>query len=498
MKKRVINCIALGCAAVMIFSGCSTKNTAFTSGTGKTVLSIEAEEGVFTGNVKAIEDSSYSDGKYVSGFQTDDDMCTLKVNIAKEGFYDLNFVTASADGNHKENFVVIDGVKGDVIENDSRDLTDNIYRRVYLSAGEHEIGLQKYWGYINFDKLEVLEATALPKDMYKVSASLVNPNASDNAKRVMSFLTDIYGKQILSGQYSDGGIGSWEIFQIKANNGGKTPAVVGLEMGHCCQTAIDNSFSHTSVKNAMDAWEQGAIITMCYHWLAPEKYINGIWWNGFRSEAVDIPLDKIMNGEDEEGMQLILNDIEILAGQLQELEDAGVPVLWRPLHEASGGWFWWGEHGPDTYKKLYVLMYDQLTNVYGLDNLIWVWNGQDKDWYPGDEYVDIIGTDIYPGEQEYSSHINYYLELKEWLGETNKMIVMSENGTMPDIDACVRDGSMWGFFATWGGEFVISEGFKVAYSEEYTDKEMMNYIYNHEKVLTLEELPDLKSYKIHK
>ena len=49
------------------------------------------------------------------------------------------------------------------------------------------------------------------------------------------------------------------------------------------------------------------------------------------------------------------------------------------------------------YKKLWYYLYDELTNKYGCTNLIWVWNGQNPEWYPGDEYVDVIGEDIYAG-----------------------------------------------------------------------------------------------------
>ncbi len=463
------------------------------------VASVEAETGVMNGNPKVSEHvRGYSGEAYVDGFMKTGDSCNVTVEIAEDGFYDLAYVLASPGNNYRANYALVDGVQIGTVECELGEPTECYINRVYLAKGTHTVGLSSYWGYFRWDKLAVYTAPPLPKDIYDVSASLCNPGASDNARRLMSYLADNYGKSILSGQYSDGGYGSYECFYIKGENGGKLPAVVGLEVGYACQTSVTYNSTKASVKNAIDAWDKGGIVTMCYHWQAPEKYINGIWWNGFRSEAVNIPLDKIMNGEDEEGMQLLLNDIKILADELKPLQEADVPVLWRPLHEASGGWFWWGNYGADAYRKLYVLMYDQLVNVYGLNNLIWLWNGQDAEWYPGDEYVDIIGTDIYPTEKEYASHIDSFLELYSWLGDANKMIVLSENGTMPDVDACVRDGAMWGFFATWGGEFVINDGMKKSYSEQYTDKDTMAKIYNHEKVITLDELPDLKNYKIRK
>ena len=495
MRKRALSIILAASMITALFAGCGSS-----TGTGKVterefLMTAEAEDGVVTtGNTYATLARGVSGTGYVTGFTTAGERATITVDIPEDGHYDLVFSILSTSGSYKENYVYLDGTQLGTVSCESKEFTDAEYNRVYMSAGSHEITLEAYWGYINWDKVDIYKSASLPFNIYEVSAELSNPNASDNAKRLMSYLTDIYGEYILSGQYADGGLGSWEVYRVKENNGGNTPAVIGLEMGHLCQTGVDNDFTHPSVSSAIQVWEQGGIVTMCYHWLAPEKYCTGIWWNGFRAEAVNMPLEKIMNGEDEEGMQLLLNDIKILAEGLQELEDAGVPVLWRPLHEASGGWFWWGESGAEAYKKLYILMYDQLTNVYGLDNLIWVWNGQDEEWYPGDEYVDIIATDIYPGEQEYSSHIADYMELYSWLGDTNKLIALSENGTMPDVEACVRDGAMWSFFCTWEGEFVIND--YNDYSEQYTDKEMLYSIYNNEKVLNMEDLPDLTTYKI--
>lgn len=177
------------------------------------------------------------------------------------------------------------------------------------------------------------------------------------------------------------------------------------------------------------------------------------------------------------------------------MQEAGVPILWRPLHEASGGWFWWGAEGAETYKKLYIMLYDMLTNEYGLNNLIWLWNGQDGDWYPGDEYVDIVGIDIYAGERAYSSQSEAFLQNVAY-GNAKKLVVLSENGTMIDPDLSVRDRAMWGFFCTWSGEFVMTDGLKKSYSEQYTDIEMLTKVYNSEYVITRDELPDLKNYPI--
>lgn len=116
-----------------------------------------------------------------------------------------------------------------------------------------------------------------------------------------------------------------------------------------------------------------------------------------------------------------LRDIDSIAVQLQRLENAGVPVLWRPLHEAGGGWFWWGAKGAAAAKALYDIMYDRLTNVHGLHNLIWEWSTNEPEWYPGNNKVDIIGYDSYPGKYVYSSQKGVFDQLftlvegKKWL-----------------------------------------------------------------------------------
>ncbi len=457
-------------------------------------VTYEAEDGTLTGNAKTDNSKSgYSGSGYVTGLEGDGDACTFHIDITQEGFYDLEFVTAN-QGGYKENFILVDGESLGSLASESGNFETSVFERVYLTVGAHDVTLLKSWGWICLDSLTVSAAAALPDDLYTVSAQLVNPNATDNAKRLMSYMTDIYGKQILSGQYSDGPYGMERagIWRVT----GEYPAVLGLDMIEYSPSRVANGSSSKAVENAIEYWEKGGIVTFVWHWNAPEKYLTGVWYSGFYKEHTNIDLKKIMDGGDEEGYDLLIRDIDAIAEQLKRLQDAGVPVLWRPLHEASGGWFWWGNAGAEAYKQLYVLLYDRLTNHHGLNNLIWLWNGQSADWYPGDEYVDIIGEDIYPGERVYTSQIKKFLEASEYT-KTRKMIVLSENGCLFDPDLAIRDGAMWGFFATWGGEFVLANNKMNKLTEKYTEEEMVKKVYAHDAVVTLSELPDLKNYPIH-
>ncbi|MBQ9119785.1 MAG: beta-mannosidase [Lachnospiraceae bacterium] len=456
----------------------------------------EAEKGTLTGNARIESSKNGFRGEgYVTGFEADGDACTITVNAEQTGFYDLHIVSFST-GDTKENYIHIDGEQFGTFKNTKSSFENVVVERVYLEEGQHEITISKYWGWIGVDSITLKGSAALPEDLYEVSAKLINENATDNAKRLMSYLTDIYGKQYLTGQSSDAGMYGMERSAIWKTTGGEFPAILGLDLIEYTPSRVANGSTSKAVEYAIDYWDAGGIVTFCWHWNAPEEYLTGVWYSGFYKEHTNINLAKIMSGEDTAGYDLLIRDIDAIAEQLKKLQDADVPVLWRPLHEASGGWFWWGASGAEAYKELYKLLYDRLTNHHGLNNLIWVWNGQSADWYPGDEYVDIIGEDIYPGEKVYTSQVKKFLEAAGYSVE-RKMVVMSENGCLFDPDLAIRDGAMWGYYTTWGGECVLKDASLNILSEQYTEAEMVKKVYSHEAAINFSELPDLKTYPIH-
>ena len=460
------------------------------------VIRLEAEEGTLTGNmVSEHSKNGYTGEGYVTGMKEDGDTCTFKVPIDKSGFYDLHFISAS-QGGYKENSILLDGENIGVITAEKETFTDSVLSRIYLEAGEHQVTVAKSWGWIDLDSLVVTESAPLDEGIYDVSAKLIDEQADDCAKRLMSYLTDVYGEKVLSGQYSENGMYGNDMSAVWRVTGGKFAAVLGLDFIEYSPSRAARGSTSKATDYAIEFWNKGGIVTFCWHWNVPEKYLTGTWWKGFYTDSVNIDLAAIMNGEDEEGYELLMQDIDTIAKQLKILQENEVPILFRPLHEASGGWFWWGDSGPEAYIKLWKVLYDRITNVHGIHNLIWVWNGQDKDWYPGDEYVDMIGEDIYPGEKVYTSQSAKFMEALEYTDE-RKMIILSENGCIPDPELLVRDGAMWGIFCTWSGEFVTKSSNVNIWSDQYTEEYMVKKAYEDENVITLDELPDLKEYPIH-
>ena len=504
MKKKWI-CTAL-LLGVMALAGCN--NTTGNQGDDASMLTetpatptatptpfvpevigvFQAEAAKLTGNVKVTKD-------YVEGFQkAETDSCTFTVKVEKDGFYDLIFRIAS-NGGEKTNPVSVDGTAVGNIYVDKTYYQESTITRAWLSAGEHEVSVGVSWGWILLDSMTVQTAAPLPDDLYQVTAKLINPNATDEAKRLMSFLTDIYGKQILSGQYCDDGPVGKEM-QVLQNVTGKQPAILGMDLMDYNGVNQANNSSKTLPKKVQSYWDKGGIVTLCWHWNTSSEYARNEWWGTFYTDSTTFNLKKALNGQDQAGYDMLIKDIDNIAQPLLEMQAAGIPILFRPLHEASGGWFWWGASGPEAYKELWILLYDKLTNEYGLNNLIWVWNGQAADWYPGDEYVDIVGEDIYPGEKVYTSQATKYLEVAGYSTE-RKMVYLTENGCIFDPDLAIRDGAMWGMWATWQGEFVRkTTGMTAKLSEQYTEEYMLKKAYDHEAVITLDEMPDLKTYPI--
>lgn len=457
----------------------------------------EAEDGVLSGSATVSAGSEYSGGYCVKGVNSkqNGDMLTFKVNIENEGMYDLSFGYYTQDIN-KINEVSVDGKSvGYLYCYKANELDFSDIRNVYLSEGQHDISIIPSWGWVNYDSLTVTKSTVITDETYNVTASLSNPNADENTQRLYKFLCDIYGKYSLTGQFADKGRESNEYKAIEFATG-KNFAVLGLDMMNYSLVNRENGATCQTVEVAHDWYHNaGGIVQICWHWNTSTEYKKdgSNWWNTFYAENTTIDLDKIMNGEDAIGYDYLMADIDNIASELKRLCDDGVPVLWRPLHEASGGWFWWGDCSPESYIGLWQTMYDKLTNEHGLTNLIWMWNGQSADWYPGDEYVDIVSWDIYADEHDYSSYSGTFAEAASCYGET-KLIALSENGVVMDPEQMFKANARWLFWGTWVGDFVIDDGPYI--SQRYTEKSMLIKAYESEYTLTLDELPNLKKYPL--
>lgn len=324
-------------------------------------------------------------------------------------------------------------------------------------------------------------------------APLVCGDPSPEALALYNKLAEVYGKKTLSGQYvnvfENPAYYENDVFQIQELQAvhsvtGRYPAVLGLDA-----TRFEDKQAQHVLKLAEDYWKAGGIVTMCWHWFAPEGETGR--GSFYTKDTVFILADALAD-KTSTGYRRLVEDINNAATMLSVLKDAGVPVLWRPLHEASGKWFWWGASGKEAYKELYALIFDIFNNQYRLSNLIWVWNGQQKDWYVGNNFCDMLGEDIYsaflymidPALSESFKTVSSYASKK-------KMVALSENSYLPDIDGMFEAEKVWLFWATWCYEFVCVKGengrFTAEYSEEYVNRAELAAAYADPRVVTLED-----------
>ncbi|MDR2448135.1 MAG: glycoside hydrolase family 26 protein [Treponema sp.] len=324
---------------------------------------------------------------------------------------------------------------------------------------------------------------------------------SPNTRRLLNYLADEYGKHIISGQMDT----SWTtnedsdmIARVYADTG-KYPAIKGFDF---IQLPYDRGVEQTD--EAVEWWKgenngetlvsgKHGIVTFCWHWRAGRKdfYTQN---TDFRIPYKDGKLDV-----SSEAFAIIKEDLDKAAERLSELKEDDIPVLWRPLHEASGGWFWWGATGPAPYIALWNYMYDYFTNECGLDNLIWVWNGQNAAWYPGDDVIDIAGYDVYPQSAKDYGAQKALFTATESASHAKKIVAMTENGEIPDPDLLVRDGVSWSWFMTWNDGLGAPEGVtdkdNFWTGEYHNTNDHKRKVYNHDYVITLDELPDLTTYR---
>ena len=181
--------------------------------------------------------------------------------------------------------------------------------------------------------------------------------------------------------------------------------------------------------------------------------------------------------------KVFTEDLKNAAAYLKLLRDADIPVLWRPFHEAAGGWFWWGKDAA-SFKSLWIAMFNYF-KTEGLDNLIWVWTteGNDSDWYPGDQYVDIVGRDIY--NKETADCVSEYTSIAENYG--NKIVSLSECGTVGLISEQWASGARWTWFMPWY-DGTNEDGSPVVHADEAWWKDAMSQ----EFVVSREELPSME------
>ncbi|MDE6004654.1 MAG: hypothetical protein K2G88_04640, partial [Oscillospiraceae bacterium] len=462
------------------------------------LMIVEAELANYSGSLY-IENvrEDYSGTGYLSAFQ-DGDAIKASFMIPVSQHYDIT-ICAYTDS-PAMNILLLNGEElGQFNITESEHFVRVTFSGIYLPAGQADLSIQAIDGNIAIDYFEIANNKEIPVLNYNKQDNLSDSQASENTQKLMHYIKKNYGKKIISGQYAslDNNTELDYIYYLT----GKYPAIrFGDMQGYTVNSNTDNG----DIISACEAWaERGGIVGLIWNWDAPSG--NGSVYaeetsfsladampSGITSEnrtsvhyQIDVALltdaeisAKLENNSISESCALLLRDIDAIANALKPLAQKDIPILWRPLHEAGGNWFWWGADGAQAYRWLWDIMYRRMTEYHNLHNLIWIWNGQNENFLV-DNY-DIASLDIYLNpEQDFNSRYENFLALYHQT-KGKKILALSECSTVPDLNLMFRDNTIWSFCGIWYGEYLESE--------IYTSKQDMINFYNSKAVLTLQDI----------
>lgn len=308
-----------------------------------------------------------------------------------------------------------------------------------------------------------------------ITKSLV-AGQTQQVKDLYDYFLGLYGKKVISSVMADVNWNTKIADKVKALTG-KYPAMNCFDFIHIY---VPNQGSNgwinyndiTPVKNWAD---KGGIVQLMWHFNVPTSENTEVKMDG--SGVACDPTKTTFKASNalKEGTwenKWFYQEMDKVAAVLLKLQDAGIAATWRPFHEGAGNatlksgadwgkaWFWWGAEGSANYKKLWIAMFDYFKQK-GVKNLIWIWtsqnfNGdatkfnQDNDWYPGDQYVDMVARDLYgysveKNKQEFTELQAAYPTKMIVLGECGK----GDNGEQGNIGNCWTAGAKWGHFMVW-------------------------------------------------
>ncbi len=444
----------------------------------------------------------------------DNKYVTLDISVPSSQYYDITVRVLSngtklsvMTGGDKEtrspdgDYMTLDGtVYGALYTDGGNEFESYTLKGVYLGKGEQKLTLQVLAGTAYIDEVTIKNGGTVQKLAYEVSNACVIPDPSLNTKTVKRYLADVYGNRVLTGQFVSSGTNT-EINAIYMSTG-RYSAVRCADIGIFTEyyQGYDKN-DENEINTAINWWKSGGLVSYSWYWKSPREDDSSYFREITRFDLTKaITKDEVcvlspasleayvQTGRISKECLLLINDIDAVAQKLKLLEAADVPVLFRPLPEAGNGWYWWG-CDKDSYLWLYNFIYRRFTEYHNFTNLIWVWNGESYDYYPGDEYVDIVGMDIYT-----NSDISGNSRMMDATGYTikSKCTALTECGRIPDPDSLARDGAYWLWFALWKGDYIINSNGSIQYSHvTATD---LDYAYNNELFITRDELPDFSRY----
>ena len=463
----------------------------------------EAESATVSSEAKIVNSSGVSGTGYAS--LQEGNISFTGVTAETAGKYTLTIHYKAGD--YKANYLKVNGATAGTIDFAATTGWADVTTAVTLKAGTNTIAIEKYWGWIDVDYIDISAYESVP---FKLSATPVTPNATESAVKLYSFLRENFGKKTISGIMTGDMSGYTLGADFKTHDDvkyiytrtGKYPALVGLDFlfatGPNASGSWNMEYTDKAISIAKGLWKAGGIPAFTWHWKDPlDKddafYIQGAdngqgyttfdFATGFKSGTTEWDTESA-------AYKGIVADIDHIADYFLELQKEGVAGIFRPLHEAGGKWFWWSINSGDQFAALYRLVFDRMVKVKGVKNMIWVFNPEGStvtSWDPGSEYYDVLSIDIYNNANDHSSNASSFDKFKNASNGT-KILALSENGPIPDVNNMHTDEAVWSWWMPW---YSTWSGTWPGQTKDAVWKSNMD----DERVISLKDMPGWDQYK---
>jgi hypothetical protein len=296
-------------------------------------------------------------------------------------------------------------------------------------------------GYTNFAFALLLFSSAMAQDLP------ADKEATNETSLLYNNLKKLADKGFMFGHQDDLAYGvEWKYKEGRSDVKevtGDYPALYGWELGGLERTNNDVNLDGVPFKKMKQyikqGYQRGGVITISWHADSPFGAQKGAWDTTHGTVASINP-----GGANHELYKAWLDKVATFIGSLKGDKGEAIPILFRPFHEHTGNWFWWGRNASTAfeYKTLWRFTVYYLQKVKKLHNVLWVYNTsgdfQTKeeflDRYPGDDMVDVLSFDTYQygdpqKEKWFETNTNKLLGMVgELAKEKNKLFALAETG----------------------------------------------------------------------
>jgi len=297
-------------------------------------------------------------------------------------------------------------------------------------------------------------------------------NATVETKNLLKNLKKLTSKGIMFGHQDDllYGVG-WQNEDGQSDVRkvcGDYPAVYGWELGHL---ELGDSYSLDSVpfdairQHIKEVYARGGVNTISWHFNNP--LTGGTAWDNSSAEVVKSILP---GGSKHDLFKTWMDRFTNFITSLKDEKGVVIPIIFRPLHEHTGSWFWWGQNQCSTtdFITLWHFMVDYLRDVKNIHNLLYCYSASDgfntvaeySERYPGNNYIDMVGFDCYQNNIRQKSSLRTTLNQKLSIvagmaGENNKIAALTEVGFEAIPDTIWWTDFLWKSMGNTGISYVL-------------------------------------------